>query len=184
MEKKKNEFLEWTKAIVIAVLLAVAIRTFLFTPIIVDGQSMEPTLHHQDRMVVSKIGSPDRFDIVVFHADQSNDYIKRVIGLPGDTIEYKNDVLYINGKAYEEEYLEESKKALKEMFGEEALLTENFTLEELFGVDTVPEDTVFVLGDNRRNSKDSRHIGFIPFDEIIGNTKLVYWPLKDIQFIK
>ncbi len=183
MTKKKNEFLEWTKAIVVAILLALGIRTFLFTPIVVDGESMFPTLNHQDRMVVSKIGSYDRFDIVVFHADQSNDYIKRVIGLPGDSIEYKNDVLYINGEAHEEKFLEESKQAMKEMYGEDALLTEDFTLKELFGFETVPENSYFVMGDNRRNSKDSRHIGVISKDEIVGDTRVIYWPLKDIQIV-
>lgn len=184
MKKKKNEFFEWAKAIILAILIAFAIRTFLFTPIVVDGESMVPTLHNADRMVVAKFGTPKRFDIVVFHADQTNDYIKRVIGLPGDKIEYKNDVLYINDKAYAEEYLEESKKEMKALYGENAILTEDFTLEELWGYETVPENTIFVMGDNRRNSKDSRHIGVIPLDQVVGNTKLIYWPLKDVQIVE
>ena len=87
MTKKKNELWEWIKALIIAVLLATVIRTFLFAPIVVDGSSMMPTLHNQDRMIVSKfsykIGEPKRFDIIVFHAPEGKDYIKRVIGLAG-----------------------------------------------------------------------------------------------------
>lgn len=184
MTKKKNELFEWTKAILFAILIAVGIRTFLFTPIVVDGESMVPTLHNADRMVVSKLGTPDRFDIVVFHADEYNDYIKRVIGLPGDEIEYKNDVLYINGKAYEEKYLDQSKKEVKALYGEDALLTEDFTLEELWGYKTVPEGTIFVMGDNRRNSKDSRHIGVVSLDKVVGNTNVIYWPLSDVKIVK
>ncbi|WP_409253681.1 signal peptidase I [Bacillus sp. SCS-153A] len=183
MAKQKNELWEWTKALLIAVGLAALIRYFLFTPIVVDGLSMMPTLHNGDRMIVNKlsysVGEPDRFDIIVFHAPEQKDYIKRVIGLPGDTIEYKNDVLYINGKAYDEPYLEEYKEQI-----DGGLLTEDFTLQEKIGQDTVPENTLFVMGDNRRFSKDSRHIGVVDVDEVIGSTNIIYWPIKDIEVIK
>src|SRR3954452_13023559 len=102
MVKNRNEIWEWIKALFIAIVLAFIVRTFIFTPIVVDGASMEPTLQDQDRMVVTKIGEPKRFDIIVFHASENTDYIKRVIGLPGDRIEYKNDTLYINGEPYDE----------------------------------------------------------------------------------
>jgi len=102
MKKRKSDLWEWLKIIVVAFILAGCIRYFLFTPIIVDGYSMMPTLENRDRMIVNRIsyliGEPKRFDIVVFHAPEKKDYIKRVIGLPGDHIEYKNDTLYINGK--------------------------------------------------------------------------------------
>jgi signal peptidase I len=107
MIKKKSETFEWVKSFMVAIVL---VRTFFFSPIVVDGHSMDPTLQDKDRMVVTKIGEPKRFDIIVFHAPDGRDYIKRVIGLPGDSIEYKNDVLYINGKAYNEPYLEKYKK--------------------------------------------------------------------------
>jgi signal peptidase I len=181
--KQKNELWEWTKALLIAVGLAALIRYFLFTPIVVDGLSMMPTLHNGDRMIVNKlsytVGEPDRFDIVVFHAPEQKDYIKRVIGLPGDTVEYENDVLYINGKAYEEPYLEEYKEQV-----DDGLLTEDFTLEEKIGQGTVPEGTLFVMGDNRRFSKDSRHIGVVDIDEVIGSTNVIYWPIQDIEIIR
>ncbi|WP_033829240.1 signal peptidase I [Bacillus andreraoultii] len=175
MMAKKSELWEWIKIIVIAALLAAAIRYFLFTPIIVDGESMMPTLEDRDRMIVNrlsyKVGEPKRFDIVVFHATEEKDYIKRVIGLPGDKIEYKDDTLYINGKKIDEPYLKEYKK---ELIG--GTLTDPFTVE-------VPKGHVFVMGDNRRYSKDSRHIGPIPIDEILGKANIIYWPLEDFRFI-
>jgi signal peptidase I len=182
MTKKKNELWEWTKALLIAVALAAVIRYFLFAPIVVDGLSMMPTLKDQDRMIVNKfsyeIGAPKRFDIIVFHAPEGKDYIKRVIGLPGDTLEYKDDVLYINGKAYKEPYLDEYKKQV-----EDGPLTGSFTLEEKIGRKTVPKGELFVMGDNRRFSKDSRHIGTVPMSKVIGKTNMVYWPLKDAHIL-
>ncbi|MCW1926918.1 signal peptidase I [Bhargavaea beijingensis] len=182
-EKQKNELWEWTKVLLIAFGLAAIIRYFLFTPIVVDGESMMPTLEDGDKMIVNKIGytigEPERFDIVVFHAPEQKDYIKRVIGLPGDHIEYRDDQLYINGKPYDEPYLDKKKEAVTD-----GTLTEDFTLEEKIQRETVPEGHVFVMGDNRRYSKDSRHIGVIPFDEIIGSTSLIFWPMEDIGFVK
>jgi signal peptidase I len=183
MAKKKNELWEWAKALIIAVLLAAIIRYFLFAPIIVDGLSMMPTLHDHDRMIVNKlsykIGEPDRFDIVVFHAPEGKDYIKRVIGLPGDKVEYRNDTLYINGKAIDEPYLDEYKKDVID-----GPWTEPFTLKELTGQETVPEGELFVMGDNRRYSKDSRHIGTVPMEKVLGNTSVIYWPLDEIKVVK
>ena len=182
MVKKRNELWEWTKALLIAVILAGVIRYFLLAPIVVDGLSMMPTLKNQDRMIVNKmsykIGMPHRFDIIVFHAPEGKDYIKRVIGLPGDRIEYKNDILYVNGKAYKEPYLDQYKKE-----AQGGPLTEPFTLKEKIGRDTVPKDQLFVMGDNRRYSKDSRHIGTIPLSKVIGKTSFVYWPLKDAHLV-
>lgn len=178
--KDKNEIWEWIKALLIAIILAFIIRAFFFAPIVVDGKSMEPTLQNQDRMIVTKIGEPKRFDIVVFHAPDGTDYIKRVIGLPGDRIEYKNDILYINGKAYDEPYLDKYKSELKDG----GTLTDSFTLKETaVGKDVVPEGDLFVMGDNRRWSKDSRKIGAIPLEKVVGTTNIVYFPIKDIELI-
>lgn len=183
MAKQKNELWEWVKALIIAVVLAAVIRYFLFAPIVVDGESMMPTLLDKDRMIVNKfsykIGEPERFDIIVFHAPENKDYIKRVIGLPGDRVEYKNDTLYINGKKYDEPYLDQYKE--EEVDGP---LTEPFTLEEIIGQETVPQGHLFVMGDNRRYSKDSRHIGTVPMEKVLGNTSIIYWPLKDIRIVK
>jgi signal peptidase I len=183
MTRQKSEAWEWIKALAIAVILAAAIRYFLFAPIVVDGLSMMPTLHDQNRMIVNKlsynIGEPERFDIVVFHAPEQKDYIKRVIGLPGDHVEYRNDTLYINGEPVEERYLEGAKAEIID-----APLTFDFELEELWGQKMVPEGHLFVMGDNRRYSKDSRSIGFVSMEEVIGETSVVYWPISEFRFVK
>lgn len=175
-ENKNNEIWEWVKILVIAAFFAFIIRHFVFTPIIVDGESMMPTLEDRDRMIVNKlsyvIGKPERFDIIVFHATKDKDYIKRVIGLPGETVEYRDDTLYINGEAIEEPFLEHNKANLLSGFE---------TLTEPFKV-TVPEGHLFVMGDNRRFSKDSRHIGPIPMEAVLGKTSFIYWPLEDFGF--
>jgi signal peptidase I len=175
--KKKNEVWEWSKALLIAFGLAAIIRFFFFTPIVVDGESMMPTLEHGDRMIVNKIGynvgEPDRFDIVVFHAPEEKDYIKRIIGLPGDHVAYEDDQLYINGEPVDEPYLDAYKEGIT------GTLTEDFTLEDIIGEETVPEGHVFVMGDNRRASKDSRMIGPVPIDEVIGSTSFVFWPMAE-----
>jgi signal peptidase I len=179
MAKGRNEIWEWIKALFIAILLAFIIRTFFLTPIVVEGASMRPTLLDQDRMIVTKIGEPKRFDIIVFHASEDKDYIKRVIGLPGDRIEYKGDTLYINGKSYNEPYLDEYKQEITD-----GPLTNSFTLRETpVRSDVVPEGHLFVLGDNRRYSKDSRHIGAVPMEKVVGTTKVVFWPIKEIKII-
>lgn len=180
--KKKNELWEWSKALLIAFGLAAIIRFFFFTPIVVDGESMMPTLEDGDRMIVNKIGytvgEPDRYDIVVFHAPEEKDYIKRIIGLPGDHVAYKDDQLYINGEAVAEPYLDEYK------IGISGTLTEDFTLEERVDQSTIPEGFVFVMGDNRRYSKDSRHIGLVPMDEIIGSTNFIFWPVGEAGVVR
>lgn len=180
MTVNKTVFLEWGKAFLFAIVLAFIVRSFLFSPIVVDGESMESTLEDQERMIVTKIGDPKRFDIVVFHATEEKDYIKRVIGLPGDRIEYKNDILYINGKAYDEPYLDDQKAGLID-----APLTESFTLKDTpVKSETVPKGHIFVMGDNRRVSDDSRDIGSIPIKQVVGTTKIVYWPLDEMKIIR
>jgi signal peptidase I len=179
MAKKKNETFEWIKSLGVALVIVLIVRAFLFTPILVDGASMNTTLHDQDRMIVSKIGEPERFDIVVFHANEKQDYIKRVIGLPGDKIEYRDDTLYVNGKAYKEPYLDEQKAQI------EGELTRSFKLEDTaVGQAAVPEGHLFVMGDNRRNSTDSRMIGAVPIDQVVGTTNVVFYPFKDMKIIK
>ncbi|MED3804336.1 signal peptidase I [Lysinibacillus xylanilyticus] len=183
--KQKNETWEWIKALLIAFTIAFLIRFFLFTPVMVDGKSMDPTLHDKERMMVNKfsykIGEPQRYDLVVFHATEEKDYIKRVIALPGEHIAYKNDELYINGKIMDEPYLEARKK---ELFKGEGTLTEDFTLEDTIGETKIPEGYVFVMGDNRRNSLDSRIIGLVPIEEIVGKTNVIYWPLDKFRYTK
>ncbi len=178
-DRMKNEVLQWGKAIVFAIAVAFIVRIFFFTPIAVDGASMEPTLQDEDRMIVTKMGEPKRFDVIVFHATEEEDYVKRVIGLPGDRIEYKDDTLYINGTPYDEPYLDEAKQELTA-----GLLTNSFTLRETpVQSDVVPEGHLFVMGDNRRLSKDSRHIGAIPIEKVVGTTKIVIYPFQEMKII-
>lgn len=175
MAGQKNEIWEWVKALGAALVIAFIIRTFLFAPIEVEGSSMMPTLENHDRMIVTKIEEPERFDIVVFHATKESDYIKRVIGLPGDQVEYKSDNLFVNGKQYEEPFLNEYKNEHRRV-QLDGPYTEDFSI-------TVPEGSIFVLGDNRRNSTDSRHIGAIPLDKVVGTTKVIYWPFSEIRIL-
>ncbi|WP_391123111.1 signal peptidase I [Psychrobacillus sp. L3] len=178
--------MEWIKAIGIALLFAWGIRMFIFTPIVVDGASMMPTIENGDRVVVNKIGPQmmeyERFDVIVFEAKEDTNYIKRIIGIPGDRIAYENDELFINGERYEEPYLEEYKNALID----KGTLTGDFTLDEYLGELTVPDGYFFVLGDNRRNSTDSRdpRVGFVSKDKILGTAKVVFYPIDNLKFIK
>lgn len=174
----KNELYSWGKSLLLAIIVVVACRYFIFTPIAVDGESMLPTFEDNDRVIVSKIGSIDRFDIVIFEDQDSDEqYIKRVIGVQGDSIQVKDDVLYINGKAYEEFYVN---KDINDVLYNN--ITGDFTLEELTGEETVPEGYYFVLGDNRWKSRDSRSqdFGFISADAIIGEAKFRYYPFQKI----
>ncbi|TGB04826.1 signal peptidase I [Halobacillus salinus] len=179
----KQQWLDWIKAFVIAAVLAVVVRVFLFAPVVVEGPSMLTNLHSGDHLIVSKInytlGSPDRFDIVVFHATERKDYIKRVIGVPGDHVEYVDDQLYINGDPVEEPFLDEQ----KEQHPNENW-TNNFSIEQLpGGYEEVPEGSLLVLGDNRQNSTDSRMLGVIDDDQIVGQALLSYWPLDRVQWL-
>lgn len=157
--------------------LLFTVRFLCFTNYMVEGKSMMPTLQEGNLLIVNKLsyqmGNIRRFDIVVFHANAKEDYVKRVIGLPGDRIEYKNDVLYINGKRIEEPYLQPYKQKLID-----GKLTGDFTLEELTGQKTVPKGYIFVLGDNRLSSWDSRHFGFVKISRVVGKVNLRYWPFN------
>lgn len=182
MKKTKKEALEWVKAIGIAVIIVILIRSFVFSNYVVQGKSMMPTLQNGNRLIVNKIdysvGKPHRFDVVIFHATKSEDYVKRVIGLPGDRIAYKNDMLYVNGKAVKEPYLDPYKKQLFQ-----GQLTWDFTLKGLTGEARVPKGKLWVMGDNRRNSVDSRWFGFVDEKEVVGKVDLRYWPLKKFGII-
>ena len=151
-------------------LLIIIIRTFIITPIRVNGDSMNPTLKDGEIMILNKIGysinGVERFDIVV--VDYNGDkLIKRVIGLPGETLKYENNILYINGQEVEEPYLNES--------------TEDFNITSL-GYSKIPRDCYFVLGDNRDDSKDSRIIGCVSEKQIKGKTSLVILPFSDAGY--
>ena len=184
MYKQSEEWTFWIKLFVVALIFALIVRNFLFSPIIVDGPSMQPTLHDRDQMIVNKfiykISEPDRFDIVIFHASDEKDFIKRVIGLPGEHVEVKDNQLYINDEVVEQYFLnphEENEIVYP-------VITNDFKLEMLpGGYDTIPDNHLLVLGDNRTNSTDSRSFGLISMDQVVGKTNIVYWPLQRIHVL-
>ncbi len=173
----RKEVLSWIKSILIALVIFFIIRQFIFVPSVVEGESMMPNLQNGNRIIVSRLGDIHHFDKIVFHAPDANEnYVKRVIGLPGDKVEMKNDILYINGKAYTEPYLKKNREKIAPM----QKLTGDFTLKELTGKTTVPKGDLFVLGDNRLISNDSRYFGFVPMKSVIGKVELRFWPLNEV----
>lgn len=177
VSKSKNEFLSWLVVIFLGIVIAFICREFLFSPLIVKGASMQPTYDNEDVIIISKISEIDRFDQVVFKAPFEDEYyIKRVIGLPGDSIEMKEDILLINNEEFEEPYVN---RDTENPF--QKRITENFTLEELTGEKVVPEGYLFVLGDNRLKSSDSRHYGLIPIDSLLGESKVRIYPFDHLK---
>lgn len=176
----KKEGLEWIKAFVIGIIIFTFIRTLFFSNYIVEGQSMMPTLQNGNKVMVNKLDDKvsdlKRFDIIVFHANKKEDYVKRVIGLPGDEIAYRHDQLFINGKKVAEPFLNVYKRKLA---GRQ--LTGDFTLAEITGKSRVPKGELFVLGDNRQESYDGRYFGFISIHQVVGKVDLRYWPLNEIN---
>lgn len=146
---------------------------------------MRPTYVDGDKVIVNKISKQitdcERYDVIVFETRKGN-YKKRVIGLPGEPIAYKENILYVNREPYVEPYLEEYKKNLIDS----GTLTEDFTLEEYTGKLTIPDGYVFVAGDNRRNISDSRvpKIGLIPIDKVLGKANVIFYPLDNIGILK
>lgn len=163
--EKFNKILKELIPYILIVVIVVVIRTFIITPVRVDGASMDPTLKDGQILLLSKMTKNyKRFDIIV--ANKANTKIvKRIIGLPGETIEYKHNVLYINGKRMKDKV---------------SIDIDDFDLNSLFGIDVIPEDYYFVMGDNRNNSSDSRdpRIGLVKKSEISGKTVFRLWPIN------
>lgn len=165
MMKEIKNFIKDTLQIIITALVIVFICfKFLFISAIVDGNSMYPTLHDGDRgfsFIITKNISINRFDICVIDpVDVDYLLVKRVIGLPGETIEYKDNKLYVNGEYISEDFLIDA-------------YTDDFIV-------TLGEDEYYCLGDNRQNSNDSRHYGAFSKSEIKSTKFLAYWPISDI----
>lgn len=169
---------EWGPYLLIAVVV-ILIRSYIITPVVVRGDSMDNTLRDGEVLFLSKISyrvhDIKRFDIVVVDDRDGDLIIKRVIGLPGDDVEYKDNVLYINGKEYKEEYIDDE--------------TEDFTLEDICEISDdecdgkIPDDMYLVLGDNRDVSADSRVKGLMNRKQIIGKTVFRLWPLTKIGLL-
>lgn len=160
-----NKIRELVPYIVIT-MIVILIRMFIISPVRVDGTSMYPTLSNNEFLLLSKYDqSYDRFDIVVLKY-RNERLVKRIIGLPGETVEYKNNTLYINGKEMEEPFINTN--------------TDDFNLNEL-GYDKIPENYYFVVGDNRGSSLDSRMIGLISKKDLQGTIKL---SITGFKFVK
>ena len=165
-------------------IITVAIIVFVFTFIVachpIAGNSMTPTLEEGNIVVVSKLSHKlfkiNRNQIVIIKKG-SKTYVKRVIGLPGENISYLNNVLYVDGEAHKEDFLENG------------TITNNFLLEDICSQDECPNNVIpsnhyLVLGDNRSDSKDSREFGLIEKSEINGIVWINIWPINDMKFVK
>lgn len=169
-ETKKNFFFDWVIPIFIAIVLAICINKFLIFKVYIPSSSMVPTLNVDDRLLVTRVYNPEKLqrgDIVVFDSDELNEtVIKRLIGLPGDTIKIDGTAVYVNGKKLDEPYVK-------------------YPLES-YGTYKVPEGKYFFLGDNRANSNDSRFWKdpYIDADKIQGKAQIKIYPLSQIGFLK
>ena len=166
-----KKFLKEIYPYIIIIVIVVLFRTFIATPVRVNGESMESTLYDGEILILNKLNTNyKRFDVVVINKEVNGvrtRLVKRVIGLPGENIEYKDNELYIDGEIIEDVSLSR---------------TGNFSLNELYNIEKLPKDIYFVMGDNRSNSSDSRdyRVGLIKKSEIIGTTKIRLYPFNKI----
>ncbi len=176
-KKHGNAFTEWIIVIGVAVSAALLVRAFVLQQFAVSGYSMISTLHDGDRVLVNKLSyrlhDPRRGDVVVLKTLENaseRDLIKRVVALPGERVEYRSCVLYIDGREVVEPYLDP------------AVVTST-SCGVAYASEVVPDDTVFVMGDNRPGSKDSRSLGPITYDNLIGRAFVVIWPAGDWRWL-
>lgn len=166
-------FFDFLKTVIIIVVLAALIRQFVIQPFIVDGQSMEPNFQNNDYLITDKVSyrlhTPSRGEVVIFHPpdNPSVNYLKRVIGLPGDTIKISGGDVYVNGKKIKESYINNNEKTLSPNSGDVEL--------------TLKDKEYFVLGDNRNHSRDSREIGPVPIENIVSRIWLRLFPFNSIK---
>lgn len=169
-----REFLKDSFKVILVLLILFLIIVYVFSITQVVGDSMYPNLKNKEILILNKmayrLGDVEREDIVSLSYDNTKYLIKRVIGMPGDTLEIKDSKLYINNKVYEEDYIDET------------LVYEDFKLSDI-GYDVIPEDMYFVLGDNRPDSLDSRKIGLVKKKDIDGEIVFRFWPFKRVGFI-
>lgn len=161
----------WLRDLMLSVLIAMLVILFLYRPVKVEGTSMMPSLYDQERLFINQfsykfgLGNIQRGDTVVFYfpGEPSESYIKRVIGLPGDTVAVKDGYVLINGKKLEENYV-----------------PSEYRDDRSYSAEVVPPGQYFVLGDHRVSSNDSRAWGFVPRNYIYGKAVFVFWPLNRI----
>ncbi|HME41571.1 MAG TPA: signal peptidase I [Syntrophorhabdales bacterium] len=184
----KSRTREYVESLLIAVFLALFVRSFVVEAFTIPSGSMEPTLLVGDYLLVSRLsyvmkvpfsdlvllnlGAPKLGDTIVFRypADHSKDFIKRVIAREGDSVEIRNKVVYVNGLKVDDR---------KARFTDHNIIPGNFSERDNYGPVTVPKDCYFVMGDNRDNSLDSRFWGFVKRDELIGRAVILYFSWDD-----
>jgi signal peptidase I len=182
--KTKSKMQEYIEAIILAILIAVFIRTFIIQAYKIPSRSMVPTLLVGDHLLVNKfiygvkvpyfrntiipVSSPKRGDIIVFiyPNDRSKDFIKRVIGVAGDTIEIRNKKIFLNGKEYTDSY---------GIYTDSVIYPGTMQPRDNFDRITVPPESLFVMGDNRDESADSRYWGFVDLKDVEGKALVLYW---------
>jgi signal peptidase I len=187
---KKSVMRDWVESIIVAFLLAMVIRAFVVQAFKIPTGSMRMTLIEGDLILVNKfiygakvpflhywlpaVRAPRRGDVIVFvyPEDKKKDFIKRLVGLPGETVEIKEGSIYINGKPVAEQIFNQIYYYNRGDFSAEGQKI------------TVPPDSYFVLGDNSASSKDSRYWGFVPKANLLGKALIIYWPLNRIRQIK
>jgi signal peptidase I len=183
-EKPKSKVKEYAESIIIAILIALFIRTFIICAYKIPSRSMVPTLLVGDHILVSKfiygvkipllrrtiipVSEPKRGEVVVFiyPNDRSKDFIKRVIGVAGDKIEIRNKKIFINDQPFQDPY---------GIFSDSLILPKSMQPRDNFGPVTVPEKSIFVMGDNRDESLDSRFWGFVNLKDVEGKAFIIYW---------
>ncbi len=167
-QDERSTLREITEVVIIALIIALFVRTFLFETFVVEGYSMLDTLNHHERVLVNKflyhLRPPETGEIIVFQspADPRKDFVKRVAATSGEIIQMDDGNIFINGKRVDEDYITR---------GDDSDMPPK----------KVPPRTVFVLGDNRSNSDDSRNFGFVPEEHIRGKVILVFWPPMHIR---
>jgi signal peptidase I len=184
MSKTKSKFVEYAEAIVIAILVAFFIRTFVVQAFKIPSGSMKPTLLIGDHLLVNKfmygvkipfirktllsISEPKRGDVVVFiyPEDRSKDFIKRVIGVGGDTIEIRNKKIFLNGLPYQD---------VHGVYADDFVIPGAIQPRDNFGPFKVPQGTLFTMGDNRDQSYDSRFWGVVDIKDVLGKAMIIYW---------
>ncbi len=182
MSEKNKKWLYPLLEMIAVIAITIGIFKFVVIPVRIDGISMENTLHDQSIAMINAIGVSEenihRFDVVVIYSEALKEkIIKRVIGMPGDTVEFKDDILYINNQQMNQDFLDQD-------FVDESKITynaQNFTDD--FKV-TVSDEEYFVMGDNRLRSTDSRDLGTFRINDIIGVKGLVIFPFDEIQWIQ
>ena len=182
--RTKSKIQEYVEAIIIAILIALFLRTFVIQAFKIPSRSMVPTLLVGDHLLVNKfiygvkipflrktlipVTDPERGDIIVFiyPKDRSKDFIKRVIGVGGDTIEIKNKKIFLNGREYTDSH---------GIYSDNVIYPGSIQPRDNFGPVTVPQGELFVMGDNRDESADSRYWGFVDLQDVEGKALIIYW---------